>query len=162
MLILLKQFKISVVYLCFFFNLLFSNINSGRLLEMKLQDKTILKWILILTSIHSFLVGVGLIFVTNQLRIYFGFAPSSEQFFQTQGGVFHIVMSVAYFLGGVNQTKYKALIEFSIIVKIFATVFLLTYFIFINSSILILFSGVTDCLMFLIILIYYKRIKLDY
>ncbi len=128
---------------------------------MKYQNTIVLKWIMFLTGLHSFIVGVGLIFITNQLRSFFGFAPSPEQFFQTQGGVFHIVMSIAYFLGGYNQTKYKMLIWFSIIVKLCATFFLFTYFFLVNSSILILVSGVTDFIMFLLIFTYFRRINLD-
>lgn len=123
------------------------------------KNHIVLKWILYLTAVHSFFVGIGLIFITDELRQLLGFMPSNEQFFQTQGGVFHIIMSIAYFLGAYNYTKYRVLICFSIIVKLCATIFLTTYYITINSSLLILSSALSDFLMFLLILFYYNKTK---
>jgi hypothetical protein len=48
------------------------------------KNYIVLKWILYLTSVHSFFVGIGLILITNELRQFFGFMPSNEQFFQKQ------------------------------------------------------------------------------
>ena len=126
---------------------------------MPIKKTKILKWFLFLVALHSFIVGIGLICITNQLRILLGFSPSMEQFFQTQGGIFHIVMAIAYTMGGYNQQKYYSLITFAIIVKLCASVFLFTYYTLINSSLLILLSGVTDFIILIVLIVLTQKIK---
>jgi hypothetical protein len=104
-----------------------------------------------LVAVHSLLVGIGLIFMPSNLMAYLGFNPCTERFFPTQGGVFHIIMAVAYLMGSSKYKKYHCMISFSIIVKLSATIFLLVYFLFIKQSIVILFSFITDGLMGVII-----------
>lgn len=103
--------------------------------------------ILVLVAIHSISVGVGLIIRPAELMQLFGFGKCYERFFPTQGGVFHIVMAVGYLMAAYNVDKYRCLAIFSIIVKIMATVFLFTYFIAVEQILLVLLSGIGDCLM---------------
>lgn len=124
---------------------------------MKTKYEKYLSLFLLFVAIHSILVGIALIVVTNEVRILFGFLPSPEQFFQTQGGVFHIVMAIAYAMAAYDQKKYATLIQFIIIVKFFASAFLFSYFIIESSNLLILLSGIGDLLMAVIILILYKK-----
>lgn len=125
-------------------------------MEIK-ADKT-LSVLLWLVALHSFLVGVGLIVLPSSFFEFLGFSKTFDRFFSTQGGVFHIAMSVGYALAGYNKEKYKQLIVFSVIVKFIATVFLLTYFIIISSQFLIIFSGITDLLMGISILYLYRAL----
>jgi hypothetical protein len=105
-----------------------------------------------LVAVHSFLVGSGLIVLPTSAFEFLGFNTTFERFFSTQGGVFHIAMSVGYAMAGCDKIKYKQLIVFSIIVKFIATVFLISYFLIISPQWLILMSGISDFLMGVVIL----------
>lgn len=118
-----------------------------------------------LIALHSFLVGLGLIFVPNTFLEYLGYGKCVENFFRTQGGVFHIAMAIGYSLAAYNSKKNECLVIFSIIVKFLATIFLFSYFIFINPLLVILLSGISDFIMGILILSFYqlenKRTKLN-
>ena len=122
-----------------------------------------LSLLLILIAIHSFCVGVGLIIRPAELMQLFGFGVCYERFFPTQGGVFHIVMVVAYLMAAYNVDENHSLIIFSIIVKIMATVFLFTYFIAVEKIWLVLASGLSDGIMgiaiYVALLLYIKSQK---
>jgi len=114
-----------------------------------------------LVSLHSFFVGIGLIFLPASAFEFLGFAPTFERFFSTQGGVFHFAMSVAYAMAAYNLIKNQQLIIFSIVVKFIATVFLIIYFVFISHLWLIIFSAVTDMAMGIVILFLYKKLETE-
>lgn len=119
--------------------------------------------ILWLVAIHSFLVGVSLIITPSNVFEYLGYNLCTERFFPTQGGVFHIVMAIGYAMGAIKSASSDELILFSIIVKFCATLFLIIYFIFVKQTWVILFSGIVDCIMGIIIWWAYsnfrKRVK---
>lgn len=126
---------------------------------MNLKVYKILSVFLWLVSFHSFLVGIGLIILPASAFESLGYNTNFDRFFSTQGGVFHIAMSICYSMAAYNLKHNEQLIIFSIIVKFLATFFLVIYFIFINQLLLIIFSGVSDFAMGLIILILYKKVK---
>jgi hypothetical protein len=127
---------------------------------VKLEKKNHLPFLLALISIHSFLVGVGLMLFPGQVMEFFGFQFVQERFFQVQAGLFHILMSICYILPVVNYNNFKNFVLFSIIVKISATIFLFIYFLFFDSILCLLLSGFGDCTMaFLLIYVYQKRVK---
>jgi len=130
---------------------------------IKLEKKYHLPFLLSLISIHSFLVGVGLIIFQGELMEYIGFQFVHERFFQVQGGVFHIVLSICYILPVISYNNFKTLVIFSIIAKISATVFLFIYFLFFDSILCVLLSGFGDCTMAVLLLYVYhnsqKRVK---
>ncbi|MBS4034670.1 MAG: hypothetical protein KGZ85_09410 [Ignavibacterium sp.] len=125
---------------------------------MNLKVGKILSVLLWLVAFHSFLVGIGLIILPASFFEFLGFKSTFDRFFSTQGGVFHIAMSVGYALAGYDKVKYKQLIVFSVLVKFIATLFLLTYFIIISSQFLIITSGISDLLMGVIILYLYRAL----
>lgn len=125
---------------------------------MNLKAGKILSVLLWLVALHSFLVGIGLIMLPASFFEFLGFKSTFDRFFSTQGGVFHIAMSVGYALAGYDKVKYKQLIVFSFIVKFIATLFLFTYFIIISSQFLIISSGITDLLMGVSILYLYRTL----
>ncbi len=127
---------------------------------IKLEKKYHLPFLLSLISIHSFLVGVGLIIFPGELMEYIGFQFVHEKFFQVQGGVFHIVLSICYILPVISYHNFKSLVIFSIIAKISATVFLFIYFLFFDSILCVLLSGFGDCTMAVLLLyVYHNRQK---
>jgi len=118
-----------------------------------------LKIFLRLIALHSFLVGVGLIFFPPSYIELFGFKNYSFSFFQVQGGIFHIVMFVAYLMATKYMYKSAGLICFSITAKTIATVFLLVYYLFFENSWMIIMSAVGDGLMAYILYYLYMRFE---
>ena len=113
---------------------------------LKHPDK-ILSTVLYLVALHSFLTGLALVVQPAWSLKLVGFSPICERFFPTQGGVFHILMAVAYVMGAVNAKKYHYVIVFAIIVKSAATLFLLTYCFVVEFKWIILLFGIGDGLM---------------
>lgn len=114
---------------------------------MNMKTDRVLSIFLWLVSLHSLLVGIGLIFLPSSAFEFLGFEPTFDRFFSAQGGVFHISMAVCYAFAAYDLIRYKQLILFSIIVKFIATVFLTIYFVIISSQLLIVLSAVSDFLM---------------
>jgi len=92
-------------------------------------------------------MGLALITQPAILMEWSGFNSESERFFPAQGGVFHLLMAVAYVMGAMNSKKYHYLIIFSIIVKAVAMTFLLVYCITVEFKWTILFFGLGDGVM---------------
>ncbi len=89
---------------------------------------------------------------------FFGF-DINEKFFSIQGGVFHMVLSVAYVMGAENIGKSDQIITFAIVAKFIATLFLLSYFFFKNPIWMVLISGIGDFLMGIVLLIVFLNYK---
>ena len=121
-----------------------------------------LKLILILISLHSIAVGTGLIFVPGKLFSFFGLAIPTEKFFSVQGGVFHYVMAIAYFMGAKWHDRYNGIIQFSIIAKLMGALFLTIFYFLVEQAWIILFSGIIDLLMGLGILWSYFDSQWDF
>lgn len=122
-----------------------------------LDYKKYLSYFLFFLGIHSFAVGVGLLFIPPSVLDFFGFIDYKESFFQAQEGVFHIAMSLAYIMAGLKIEKSIRLIHFIIAVKLLAFVFLISYFLFVLPAWLILLSGIGDGMMGLVVFILYQR-----
>lgn len=114
---------------------------------------------LLIVAIHSILVGIGLIVLPSSAFEFLGFQKTFDRFFSTQGGVFHIVMAVGYAMAAYDLKRFECLIIFSIIIKFIATVFLIVYFLTKSSQLLIIFSGISDFIMGLVILFLYSKLK---
>ena len=116
------------------------------------NPKKRLSAILWLVAFHSLCVGLGLILAPPYLMGRLGYNPYQERFFSTQAGVFHFVMVTAYGLAAANVTRYEGLIILSIAAKFIATLFLLTYYFFVDAIWVVLASGVADFAMGVVIL----------
>jgi len=112
-----------------------------------------------LIALHSIGVGIGMIILPANIIKIFDIVPSEHRFFITQGGVFHIVMAVAYGMAASDLIKNDRLITFSIIVKFSATAFLLIYFIFVNQFGIVFLSGIGDFCMGLVLLVVCNKYK---
>lgn len=111
----------------------------------------LLSTVLWLVALHSIAMGLALIVQPTLLMKLSGFSPECERFFPAQGGVFHILMAVAYVMGATDIEKYHYLIVFSIIVKTLATLFLMVYCFAVEFKWIVLLSGIGDGVMGLII-----------
>lgn len=119
----------------------------------------ILSILLWLITIHSAVVGIALILLPFQLLEFFGYFGYSGIFFKTQGGVFHVVMAVAYALAAVNLGKAHFVIVFIIAAKSMATIFLLSYYIWIEPIWTVFFSAMGDGAMAIVLYLVYSKYK---
>jgi hypothetical protein len=111
-----------------------------------------LRLVLGLVAAHSAAVGAGLIFAPPAILGALGFHPVGEPFFTAQGGVFHLVMAVAYALPALHPARFEPLILLAVITKSIATLFLVGYWLLVDPVRSILLSGVGDLLMGALIL----------
>jgi len=111
-----------------------------------------------LIAVHSFVVGVALIALPFGVLSWFGFTVDPYRFFSTQGGVFHIVMSIAYLLAAREPLLEKSLLIFIIAAKWIALVFLSLYFLFVEMVPVIALSAVGDGLMGLVVLLFFLEL----
>jgi hypothetical protein len=126
---------------------------------MNLKYLKLLKMFLILVAIHSFCVGLGLILIPLDYFELFGFHEYSGNFFKIQAGVFHIVMCGAYVSAARDPVHSRVMIRFSIFAKMIATVFLLSYALFIDMVWMVLASGIFDFIMGLVLIWFLKGLK---
>jgi hypothetical protein len=117
------------------------------------------KWILWLIALHSIGFGIALVVLPIPFIEFFGFRLA-EKFFAVQGGVFHIVVSVAYIMAALDLAHAKKLIILSCTAKFMATLFLLSYYLFVSHIFMVIFSGFADFLMGLAILISYRQYRI--
>lgn len=118
-----------------------------------------MKIFLILVTMHSFCVGLGLILIPLDYYDMFGFSGYSGNFFKIQAGVFHIVMCGAYVSAARDPFGNRVMIQFSIFAKMIATVFLLSYALIIDLVWMVLASGIFDFLMGLVLIGFLKGLK---
>lgn len=126
---------------------------------MNLRSLKLLKIFLILVTIHSFCVGLGLILIPLDYFDLFGFNEYSGNFFKIQAGVFHIVMSGAYVSAVNDPIGNRIMIRFAILAKMIATVFLISYAVFIDMVWMVLASGIFDFVMGLVLIWFLKGLK---
>ena len=124
---------------------------------INLDTRSRLKYFLWILTAHSFFTGIFLIFLPAKFLTFFGFPEYPHTFFQIQGGVFHVVISIAYLIASLHPDKSKYLIYFIIIAKFIATFFLFTYFFLIASVWMLLLSAIVDGIMALGVLIGYQQ-----
>ena len=110
-----------------------------------------------LIALHSIGVGFGMVLFPTNWIAFFDIVPSEHRFFITQGGVFHIVMAIAYGMAANDVLKSTRLITFSIVVKFSAALFLFLYFIFVNQFGIVFLSGIGDFCMGFVLLVVYKK-----
>jgi hypothetical protein len=120
----------------------------------KFRYDLLLKWILWLVAIHSICFGISLIILPVSVIEFFGF-KLTEKFFADQGGVFHLVVAVAYIWAALDLENSFKLIVLSCTAKFVATIFLLSYFFFSDPKLMVLLSGIADFLMGFTILVLY-------
>lgn len=125
---------------------------------MTIAPSAYLRILLWLIALHSFTVAFLLILLGEECMQFFGF-PAGNAFFQVQGGIFHIVMCVAYILAAVNLGQSRLLIIFIITAKSIAATYLMLYYFLVNPILLVLVSGIADGLMGLAVLLLWRRTK---
>ena len=135
------------------FRLIFPTFSLG------MEKARILKVFLVLIAIHSACVGVGLVALPLRLFDFFGFQEYQGGFFKIQGGIFHLIMAFVYIQASRDPVKNANMIYLTIIAKTVATVFLLSYYFFLEKAWMVLISGIADLLMGLLILFLYLSVS---
>ncbi len=120
------------------------------------KNLTVFLW---LVALHSFLVGIGIIILPESMYKLLGLEVFPGDFFRYQGGVFHIVMSIAYTGAVFNAQVNKGLVILCVIAKFMAVVFLFSYYFLIANVGIIIFSGIGDLLMGIIVLGLLKKFE---
>ena len=128
---------------------------KGEQMKAVLNVGKYLPIILWLVAIHSTFVGIGLILMPASVMPFFGFEAYTEKFFPVQGGVFHLVMGVAYALAARGVERFGGLIILTIAAKFMATIFLFIYYFSIAKIWTVLLSAIGDCLMGITILLFF-------
>lgn len=124
---------------------------------MKSTHEKLLGLGLYLIAIHSLIVGMLLIVLGSEAMSFFGF-EKEKTFFQIQGGVFHIVMCVAYLIAALDVKANKGLILFVFAAKFIALLYLIIYYFMMEPIITLLLSAIIDGLMGLFVMIMAYRI----
>ena len=124
---------------------------------MKLSG--ILSILLYLIALHSFIVGVVLLVIPFETLEYFGYQNYQGTFFKIQGGVFHLVMSLVYFLAARDLNKNRILVYLTIIFKFIATAFLFSYYLFIDRIWMVAASGAGDLIMGVLVLLLFLKLQ---
>ncbi|KPL13541.1 MAG: hypothetical protein AMS26_14035 [Bacteroides sp. SM23_62] len=114
---------------------------------------------LVLVALHSFCVGLGLILIPLDYFDLFGFSAYSGNFFKIQAGIFHIVMCGAYVSAALDPVGNRIMIRFAIFAKMIATLFLVSYAVFIDMIWMVLASGIFDFLMGLVLIGFNKGLR---
>lgn len=115
-----------------------------------------LSFVFWLIFLHSFFVGLALILHPPGIMRLLGFHSIGEAFFPVQGGVFHILIGIFYLTVVLRVEGFRAVIYLSIITKSMAFVFLLYYYFFVDEIFIVLFSGIADGAMAVIIIVAYQ------
>jgi len=108
-------------------------------------------------AVHTAAVGTGLLAHPGALLDLLGFDLPEQPFFIMQGGVFHWLMGAAYAAAARAPRRHVTLIEFAVLVKSVAAVFLITYWLVARDPWSVLASGVVDGAMALVLWFLWRR-----
>ncbi len=109
-------------------------------------------WLVILVALHSLAVGVMLLAAPAWAVRFAGWAGADPLFFLRQAGVFHFVVATAYLI---EFARYRG-VAVLVITKAYAAVFLLGSALAAGTPWSVPFSGVTDGLMGLAVLVVHR------
>jgi hypothetical protein len=101
-------------------------------------------------------VGLALIILPLSILENFGYEGYTGDFFKVQGGIFHVVMSIIYFIAARDIDKFRILIYLTLTAKFIATVFLFGYYFIFEQIWMVLISGIADFLMGLCVLLLWR------
>ena len=112
------------------------------------------RWLVVLVALHSFAVGIALLFLPGWSLRLGGWPEAGPLFFVRQGGAFHLVVAVGYLIEHFQCGGVRLLLT----AKLTATVFLLGVAWLEPSSWVVPLSAVADALMGLVVLVAHRRV----
>jgi len=115
--------------------------------------KSIERWLVVLIALHSAGVGAILTFFPGFAGRLAGWGEVTPDFFPRQGGVFHFAVAFGYLY---EQFRHRG-VALLLFTKALATFFLLTVSALADMPWVIPFSGVTDGLMGVAVVLAHRR-----
>lgn len=112
------------------------------------------RWLVILVALHTYGVGIGLLFLTRWGAALGGWPEVEPTFFAKQAGVFHLVIGTVYLIDYFRSDSVLLLV----IAKATGVVFLMTLTLVGNVPWVVPVSGVVDGLMGLAVLLVRNRV----
>jgi hypothetical protein len=106
-----------------------------------------------LVALHSFAIGVGLVFLTDFSLRFAGWGEPDPAFFPRQGGAFHFVVAAGYLIEHLRHRTVTLMIT----AKSIAFVFLIGLTLTSNVPWAVPFSGVADGVMGLLAYVLHRR-----
>jgi hypothetical protein len=124
-----------------------------------LKKEKYLKLLIILIALHTFAIGLVLTFLPVEYLEFFGYKKINESFFPIQAGAFHIILSAGYILALREKCKERYFLQYMIIIKFFAFVFLLLYVLLVVPVLIVIISAFVDLAMGILLLIFYINLS---
>jgi hypothetical protein len=115
--------------------------------------RSIERWLVVVIALHSAGVGTILVFFPGFASRLAGWGEITPDFFLRQGGAFHFAVAFGYLY---EQFRYRG-VALLLFTKALATLFLLTMSVFAEVPWAIPFSGVTDGLMGVAVVLAHRR-----
>jgi len=110
------------------------------------------RWLVVLIALHSYAVGLMLLFFTQWSAAFGGWGEASPPFFARQAGAFHFVVATAYLIEYFRYSGVAVLIA----TKAFATVFLLGLTLLDGEPWAVPLSGAADAGMGLVVYLVHR------
>lgn len=112
------------------------------------------KWLIVLIALHSFTIGIFLMFFTRWGAALGGWPEVVPLFFPRQGGIFHIVVASGYLL----EYFRHGTVTFLLLAKILAVTFLVGMMVVDpESPWLVALSALGDATMALVVYVVHRR-----
>jgi len=132
------------------------------MIDSSLGARRQIQAVLFLLFIHSALTGFGLLVFPEAWLNFLGLHIVPQRFFVSQGGVFHLLMAGAYLAGMIHPLRNVVLIQFAIIVKFCAALFLILYFLFVQGILFVLLNALIDGFFcWLLLLSHHQLLQVD-
>jgi hypothetical protein len=115
------------------------------------------KILVVLISLHSFIVGVMLMFFAEWALEFAGWGGADPIFFIWQAGAFHFVLASGYLL----EYRRTGTVELMVMAKTMAFVFLIGGSLLADTPWAVWFSGVADGAMALTAFLVHRAVRRD-
>jgi len=117
--------------------------------------KRVEAWVVVLIAVHSYLIGLALMFLTRWGTRFGGWGELNTLFFPRQAGAFHIVIATGYLI---EYFRYRS-IALLLTAKSCAVVFLFSLFVLNGEPWPVPLSGLADGLMGATVLFVHLRAR---
>jgi len=131
--------------------------HGGPVLSI-LDFRRLEKWLVVLIAIHSYLIGIFLLFLTRWGAALGGWPEVEPLFFARQAGIFHVVVASGYLL----EYFRHGTVTFLLLTKLLAVVFLGGIMVVEpSSSWVVSLSALGDAMMALVVYLVHRRVLTD-
>jgi hypothetical protein len=111
------------------------------------REPRVLKGVVLLVSMHSLVLGMIMLLFPRSFPHIFGFPASSGIFWQSQSGIFLMVLGIVYFMAYREAERSRTLVKLLVLSKGLAVLFLLTHWLFLAAPDSIALAAVGDGVM---------------